>query len=212
MQNKHKDFLTRYIRHIELRNFGDVGQNKLIEARVAIVGVGGLGNPASLYLSAAGIGHITLIDDDAISISNLQRQIIFSDDDKNRKKVDVAQSHLLKINPNVQIEIHATRLNKDNIHNILSSSSVILDCTDNFETRYLLNEYAVTNSKTLISGSAGFYDGQVMVVKTGFPCYQCLYPEMPSPMQVPSCVESAVLGPVVGVIGSLMATECLSYF
>ena len=209
MQSKHKDFFTRYIRHMELRNFGETAQNKLIETHVAIIGVGGLGSPASLYLSAAGIGHLTLVDDDEISISNLQRQIIFSSDEQDKKKVDIAQSRLLKINPNIQTDTHSTRLNKENIDKILSTVDVILDCTDNFETRYLLNEYAILNSKTLISGSAGFYDGQIMVIKRDFPCYQCLYPEMPNASQVPSCLESAVLGPVVGVIGSLMAVEAI---
>jgi adenylyltransferase/sulfurtransferase len=209
MQNKHKDFFTRYSRHIELRDFGEISQNKLIEAHVAIIGIGGLGSPASLYLSAAGIGHLTLVDDDEISISNLQRQILFSSDEKDKKKVDIASSRLLKINPNIQVDTYSIRLNTENIDKILSTASIILDCTDNFETRYLLNEYAILNSKILISGSVGFYDGQIMIIKEGFPCYQCLYPEIPNAAQVPSCVESAVLGPVVGVIGSLMATEAI---
>jgi adenylyltransferase/sulfurtransferase len=126
-----------------------------------------------------------------------------------KKKVDIASSRLLKINPNIQVDTYSIRLNTENIDKILSTASIILDCTDNFETRYLLNEYTILNSKILISGSAGFYDGQIMIIKEGFPCYQCLYPEIPNAVQVPSCVESAVLGPVVGVIGSLMATEAI---
>ena len=209
MQNRPKDFYTRYQRHIELNGFGEYGQDALLSARIAIVGVGGLGSPVALYLAAAGIGEIHLFDDDSVSTTNLQRQILFEAADVGKHKVVLAADALRRLNPEIKIIEHLMRISPETIETAFEPVDIIIDGSDNFSTRYLLNHYTQKNGKTLISGAVSFFDAQISVFKSGGPCYECLYPVEPNPMQAPSCSESAVLGPMVGVIGSMMAVEAI---
>lgn len=207
MADKNYRFFQRYSRHIELMGFGEEGQLKLKESNVAIIGCGGLGSPVMLYLAACGVGHLTIIDDDTVDVSNLQRQVIFGEGDIGHLKCLAAAKHLEEFNSDIQITSHATRLTPENANEILKNCHVLVDCSDNFATRYLLNQIALIENKTLISGAVTYYDGQVFLVKKDKPCYRCLFPVQPSISQAPTCVESAVLGPMVGIIGCMMATE-----
>ena len=201
--------LSKYERHLDLPGFGDKGQEKLRDSRVCIVGVGGLGSPVALYLAAAGVGEITLIDDDVVSKSNLQRQILFKEAQIGRSKLLSAQASLYETNSETKINLFECRLNEQNAVHALNQGDIIIDCTDNFDTRYLINRIAMRSSKTLVSGSVIYFDGQVAVFKKGKGCYSCLYPVQPQAIEAPTCTESAVLGPIVGVIGTLMSVEVI---
>ena len=200
--------LERYKRHLFLDEVGPEGQARLLEARVALVGVGGLGSPAALYLAAAGVGTLGLIDFDVVDASNLQRQILYGTADVGRPKLEVARERLGQLNPDVEIVAHAERLEAANAQEILAGYDVILDGTDTFPSRYLSNDVCVWLGKPLVYGSVMRFEGHVSVFDARHgPCYRCLFPEPPPPELAPNCVEAGVLGVLPGVIGLLQATE-----
>ncbi len=202
--------LSRYARHFTLPEFGIEGQKKLKTSSVLIIGAGGLGSPVSMYLTAAGVGKIGLVDFDVVDESNLQRQILFGVDVLGLSKVDSARDRLQKLNPYVEIKIHKTQLTSDNALEILSEYDVVVDGTDNFPTRYLVNDACVILGKPNVYGSIFRFDGQASVFNfEDGPCYRCLYPEPPPPGLVPSCAEGGVLGVLPGIIGCIQANETI---
>ncbi len=202
--------IKRYTRHILLPEIGVEGQKKLLAAKVLVVGAGGLGCPISLYLAAAGVGTIGLVDFDTVDVSNLQRQILFTTEDVGKPKVEVAAKRLKALNPDVVVNTYVVALKSDNIMDILKNYDMIIDGTDNFPTRYLTNDAASLQGKPNIYGSIFRFDGQLTVFKTPEgPCYRCLYPEPPPPGEVPSCAEGGVMGAMVGTIGAMQATEAI---
>ena len=206
------DDLDRYARHLVLREVGGVGQAKIRRARVLMVGAGGLGSPAALYLAAAGIGTLGLVDDDAVSLSNLQRQILFRTGDVGRPKVEAGGEALKALNPGVQINIHQTRLDAANVMALINDYDIVADGSDNFATRFLLNDACFFAKKILVSAAVTEFEGQLSTYKAfdkGCPCYRCLFPAPPPPGTVPSCSETGVLGAAAGVMGSLQALEVL---
>ncbi len=208
--NLNHDQIKRYTRHILLPEVGVEGQKKLLNAKVLIVGAGGLGCPIGLYLTAAGVGTIGLVDFDTVDASNLQRQILFTTEDVGKPKVEAAAKRLKLLNPDVKINTYQVALKSDNIMDILKDYDMIIDGTDNFPTRYLTNDAASLQNKPNIYGSIFRFDGQVTVFKTPEgPCYRCLYPEPPPPGEVPSCAEGGVMGAMVGTIGAIQATEAI---
>ncbi|HVN47276.1 MAG TPA: molybdopterin-synthase adenylyltransferase MoeB [Bacteroidota bacterium] len=205
-----REELDRYNRHLILPEVGIEGQRKLKNARVLIIGAGGLGSPAGMYLAAAGIGHLGIIDFDSVDATNLQRQILYGTRDVDRSKTQSAKERLHDINPFVHVETFETYLTNKNALEILREYDVILDCTDNFPTRYLVNDTCVLLGKPDVYGSVFPLEGQASIFygKQGA-CYRCLYPEPPAPNSVPSCAESGILGVVPGVIGSIQANEAI---
>ncbi len=207
--------LQRYSRQILLKEVGGKGQKKIAEAKVFLIGAGGLGSPAILYLASAGVGTLGIIDDDQVDLSNLQRQIIHSTQTVNRPKVESAQETIAKMNPDVKVNAYTGRLNSGNIMDTIKDYDIILDGSDNFATRFLVNDAAFFQKKTLISGSIFRFEGQLTTLKPHHtddgpkPCYRCLYPEPPPPGLVPSCQEAGVLGVLAGTIGILQAAEAL---
>jgi sulfur-carrier protein adenylyltransferase/sulfurtransferase len=205
-----KDELSRYARHLILPEVGEEGQRKLKAARVLCVGTGGLGSPLALYLAAAGVGTLGLVDFDVVDASNLQRQIIHSTADIGRKKLDSAAEKLKALNPNLNVIKHDTLLSSANALDILKDYDVIADGTDNFPTRYLVNDACVLLGKPNAYGSIFRFEGQASVFATkDGPCYRCLYPEPPPPGLVPSCAEGGVLGILPGLVGVIQATETI---
>ncbi len=204
------DEIRRYARHIIMPEVGLDGQKKLRRARVLIIGAGGLGSPASLYLAAAGVGTLGLVDFDVVEYSNLQRQIIHGTSDVGRAKLDSARDRLLDVNPGLTIEGHQVRLQSDNALGILDDYDVVVDGTDNFPSRYLVNDACVLLGKPNVYGSIFRFEGQASVffAKEG-PCYRCLFREPPPPGLVPSCAEGGVLGVLPGIIGALQANETI---
>ena len=202
---------ARYGRHTLLPNVGEAGQLKLLEAKVLLVGAGGLGSPAALYLAAAGVGTLGIVDADVVEVSNLQRQILHSTAWLGRPKVDSAEQTLRGLNPEVRVIKFNERITSNNVLQIIKDFDVIVDGTDNFPTRYLLNDACVLAKKANIHGAIFRFDGQVSVFdpNRGGPCYRCLYPEPPPPEMVPSCHEGGVFGVLPGVIGVLQATETI---
>ncbi len=202
--------LTRYSRHFSLPEFGRAGQERLKRGSVLIVGAGGLGSPAALYLAAAGVGRIGLVDFDAIDITNLQRQIMYTTADVGRSKLDVSAQRLRSLNPEIDIETHGARLTRENALAVIANYDVVIDGTDNFPTRYLVNDACVLLKKPYVYGSILRFDGQVSVfdARRG-PCYRCLFREPPPPGLVPNCAEGGVLGVLPGIIGSLQALEAV---
>lgn len=203
--------LNRYARHIVLRELGGPGQKKLKTAKVLVIGAGGLGAPALQYLAAAGIGTIGVIDDDLVENANLQRQIIHRDEDIGTPKVFSAQRAMEAQNPFVTVRPYHRRLTEEIAADLFSEYDIVLDGTDNFESRYLSNRTAVALGKPLISGALSQWEGQLSVFhpKAGGPCYQCIFPEAPAPGLAPSCSEAGVIGPLPGVVGSMMAVETI---
>jgi molybdopterin/thiamine biosynthesis adenylyltransferase len=205
-----KDELSRYSRHLILPEVGEAGQRKLKAARVLCVGTGGLGSPLALYLAAAGVGTLGLVDFDVVDASNLQRQIIHSTADIGRKKLDSAAEKLQALNPNLNVIKHDTLLTSANALDILKDYDVIADGTDNFPTRYLVNDACVLLGKPNAYGSIFRFEGHASVFATkDGPCYRCLYPEPPPPGLVPSCAEGGVLGILPGLVGVIQATETI---
>jgi molybdopterin/thiamine biosynthesis adenylyltransferase/rhodanese-related sulfurtransferase/molybdopterin converting factor small subunit len=203
-----KDEILRYSRHLIIPEVGIEGQQKLKAAKVLLVGAGGLGAPLGLYLAAAGIGRIGMVDFDVVDFTNLQRQVIHATQDVGRKKLDSAAEKMLAINPNVKIDKHEVALSSENALDILKDYDYIVDGTDNFPTRYLVNDACVLLGKPNIYGSIFRFEGQATVFAyEGGPCYRCLYPEPPPPGLVPSCAEGGVLGILPGTIGLIQATE-----
>jgi len=206
------DQIERYSRHILLREVGGAGQQKLLKAKVLVVGAGGLGSPLLMYLAAAGVGTIGIIDDDAVALSNLQRQIVHATADIDRPKVESAAEKLKALNPDVTIIPHAARLTADNAIELISQYDVVADGCDNFETRFLVNDACFFAKVPLVSAAIGQFEGQLATFRAfedGLPCYRCIFPEAPPPGTVPSCAEAGVLGALAGVMGSLQALEVI---
>jgi molybdopterin-synthase adenylyltransferase len=206
------DELERYARHIVLREVGGAGQARLKAARVLVVGAGGLGSPALLYLAAAGVGRLGIVDFDDVSLSNLQRQIAHRTADVGRPKTQSAADTIAAINPHVEIVRHDTRLTADNARAIISGYDVVADGSDNFATRFLVNDACFFAKTTLVSAAVTEFDGQLATFKAhdgAHPCYRCIFPEPPPPGTAPSCSETGVLGAAAGVMGTLQALEVL---
>ncbi|MGE5672635.1 MAG: HesA/MoeB/ThiF family protein, partial [Mycobacterium leprae] len=202
--------IQRYSRHILLPDVGGRGQVKLKASSVLVVGAGGLGSPVLLYLAAAGVGRIGLVDLDAVDRSNLQRQVIHDTPHLGVPKVESAAERIRALNPNVVVEPHAVRLGADNVMSLISGYDVVVNGVDNFPSRYLLNDACVMAKKPLVEAGILRYDGMVMTIKPGEgPCYRCIFPEPPRPGTVPSCSEAGVLGALAGVMGTLQAFEVL---
>jgi adenylyltransferase/sulfurtransferase len=205
--------IERYARHIVMQEVGGVGQAKLLAAKVLVVGAGGLGSPMLLYLAAAGVGTIGVVDDDVVSLSNLHRQIAHGTPDIGRAKVDSAKERAAALNPDVRLVPHAMRLNRDNVMDLLADYDIVADGSDNFDTRFLLNDACFLAQKTLVSAAVLRFDGQLSTFKaylgSPHPCYRCIYPEPPPPGAIPSCAQGGVLGAMAGIMGTMQATEVL---
>ncbi len=201
---------ARYSRHLIMPEVGLEGQSKLKSASVLIIGAGGLGTPSATYLAAAGVGRIGIVDFDVIEKSNLHRQVLYTEQDIGKGKADIARERLLEINPNIKVEVHKVRLDSSNALEILGAYDVIMDGTDNFPTRYLVNDACVLLGKPNVYASIFRFEGQASVfyAREG-PCYRCLYPEPPPPGLVPSCAEGGVLGVLPGIMGSIQAAEAI---
>lgn len=202
--------LTRYSRHFLLPEVGEAGQAKLLDARVLMVGAGGLGSPSAYYLAAAGVGALGIVDHDVVDLSNLQRQILHSNDRIGEPKTESARQTLQGLNPDVRVVPYAERLSSDNIMEIIADYDIVVDGCDNFPTRYLVNDACVMTGKPNVHGSIFQFEGQVSVFHPGNgPCYRCLYPEPPPPGMAPSCAEAGVLGVLPGLIGTIQAVETI---
>lgn len=203
-----REEIARYSRHLIIPEVGMAGQERLKAARVLVVGTGGLGSPLALYLAAAGVGTIGLVDYDTVDASNLHRQIIHGESDLGRRKVDSAREAIAEVNPHVRVQLHDTALRSDNALEIISDYDLVADGTDNFPTRYLVNDACVLLGKPNVYGSIFRFEGQVAVfyAQQG-PCYRCIFPEPPPPGMVPNCAEGGVLGVLCGTIGSAQGTE-----
>ncbi len=201
--------LQRYSRHILLPEVGEQGQQELLKAKVLLIGAGGLGCPTGLYLAAAGVGTIGLVDADVVDKSNLQRQVLFGESMVGQPKVEAAKQRLLDLNPGVEIRAHNELLTSDNAMEILPQYDIIVNGCDNFPTRYLVNDAAVLVGRPVVDGSIFRFEGQATVYNpaAGGPCYRCQYPEPPPPGEVPSCAEGGVLGVLPGIVGVIQATE-----
>ena len=206
-----EDQVQRYSRHIILPNVGGAGQRKLLDASVLVVGAGGLGSPVSMYLAAAGIGKLGIVDFDHVDVTNLQRQILHTTPDVGRSKVESAVEHLRAINPTIDIVGHDTLLFSTNVFEVMEPYDVVIDGTDNFPVRYLVNDATQFLGKPLVYGSIYQFEGQATVFLPGqeAPCYRCLFPSPPPPGTVPSCAEGGVFGVLPGVIGAVQATEAI---
>jgi len=205
--------IERYARHIVLREVGGVGQAKLLQSSVLIVGAGGLGSPLAMYLAAAGVGTIGIVDDDVVSLSNLQRQIVHATADVGVAKTSSAATTMAALNPEVVVNQHAFRLNANNALALIGGYDVVADGTDNFATRYLLNDACYLAARPLVSAAMLKFEGQISTYKAHLggdnPCYRCLYAEAPPPGVVPSCAEGGVFGALAGTIGSMQAVEVI---
>ena len=204
------DQLERYSRHLILKEIGVRGQKKLLAARVLVIGAGGLGSPAAMYLAAAGVGTIGIVDDDVVDLSNLQRQIIHGTGNVGMPKVESAAETVTSINPGVTVKPYHIRVSAGNIAELIAGYDVIVDAADNFSTKFLINDACVLAGKPYIYGGALRFEGQLMTYVPGRgPCYRCIFRDMPAAGEVPSCKEAGVLGAVVGVIGSMQAVEAV---
>ena len=205
-----KEEILRYSRHLIMPEVGMEGQLKLKQAKVLLIGSGGLGAPLALYLAAAGVGRLGLIDFDTVDFTNLQRQVLFGTSDVGKPKMEAARRRLTELNPMIQIDGYETQLTSENALEILRPYDIVVDGTDNFPTRYLVNDASVLLGKTNVYGSIFRFEGQISVFGApGGPCYRCLYPEPPPPGLVPSCAEGGVLGVLPGIVGSMQAMEVL---
>lgn len=199
--------VSRYSRHIIMPQVGSVGQRKLLESKVLIVGAGGLGSPISIYLTLAGVGTLGIVDFDTVDVTNLQRQILHHNDDIGRPKVESARDTLLAYNPDVNVIAHEEPITSENAMRIMADYDVIVNGADNFPARYLVNDAAYMSSKPLVDGSILMFDGMATVFLPGEGCYRCLFPTPPPPGEVPSCSEAGVLGMLPGMVGTIQATE-----
>jgi adenylyltransferase/sulfurtransferase len=205
-----RDEVLRYSRHLILPDVGIEGQRRLKAARVLLVGAGGLGSPAALYLAAAGVGHLGIVDFDTVDVTNLQRQVLHGTHDVGRTKLASATDRLKDLNPHVEVEPYETRLTSDNALEIISAYDLVVDGTDNFQTRYLVNDACVILGRPNVYGSIFRFEGQASVLATPEgPCYRCLFREPPPPGLVPSCAEGGVLGVLPGLVGTIQATEAI---
>jgi len=209
--------IERYARHIVLADVGGPGQQKLKRARVLVVGAGGLGAPVIQYLAAAGVGTIGVVDDDVVTLSNLQRQVIHDTEAVGRPKVESAKTAVARLNPHVAVETHALRLTNENAAELVGTYDIVADCSDNFATRYALSDACFFAGKTLVVAAVGQFDGSLTTLKpyasanggTPNPTYRCLFPEPPPDGLLPTCAEAGILGALVGVVGSLQALEII---
>jgi adenylyltransferase/sulfurtransferase len=203
----------RYARHLILDEVGEEGQAKLLAARVLVVGAGGLGSPLLLYLAAAGVGTLGIVDSDRVDLTNLQRQVVHVTDRVGAPKVESARATLAAVNPDVRVETHAARLDESNAREIVGAYDLVADGSDNFATRYLLNDLCFALEKPLVAAALAPFDGQLSTFKAylgaGHPCYRCLFREPPPPDLIPRCETAGILGAVAGVIGTLQAVEVL---
>lgn len=201
----------RYARHLILDEVGEEGQARLLAARVVVIGAGGLGAPVSLYLAAAGVGTLVLVDDDEVDLTNLQRQVVHMTDAVGRAKVDSAAETLARVNPGIRVEKVAERLTEANAAAIVAGADAVVDGSDNFATRYALNDACRTAGVPLVAGALSRFEGQLTTILPGAdqPCYRCLFPQAPDPELTPRCEEAGILGAVAGVIGTMQATETL---
>ena len=207
------ELLERYSRNIMLREIGGQGQKRLLKARVLVIGVGGLGNSALMYLTTSGVGTIGIIDHDAISLSNLQRQVLFGVEDIGKLKVDVAKLALNSLNPDIEIVSYPHALTTKNADEIFNNYDLIMDGTDNFSTRYLTNKYCFKKKKPLLFGAISQWDGQVSLYhpQEVSPCFECLFPESDKLEFGENCSQNGVFGPLVGIVGTLMAAEAIKF-
>ena len=207
-----KKQIDRYSRQIILKKIGVIGQKKLLKSRVLIVGAGGLGSPIAIYLAASGIGKIGIIDKDNVEISNLNRQIIFTSSDIKKNKSSIAINKLRKINPDLKLQSFNKKLTAKNINQIAKNFDLIVDGSDNFRTRFLINDYCLENQKILVSGAISKFDGQVYTFnfsKKKSPCLRCFIPKMPNDPDIDNCEYEGVLGPLGGIIGTIKANEVI---
>jgi len=211
------DELERYARHIVLREVGGPGQAALKRASVLVIGAGGLGAPALMYLAAAGVGTLGVVDDDVVSLSNLQRQVIHDTTDVGKRKVDSAAERIAALNPHVRFVAHARRLRAANALELVGGYDLVLDGSDNFETRYLVSDACFLAKRPLITAALGMFDGSLTTIRAHErneagefnPTYRCLFPEAPPPGTVPACAEAGVMGALAGILGSMMALEAI---
>jgi molybdopterin/thiamine biosynthesis adenylyltransferase len=209
--------IERYARHIVLSDVGGPGQQKLKRARVAVIGAGGLGSPAIQYLAAAGIGRLRLVDDETVSLSNLQRQVIHDTGAVGKLKVESARDAIARLNPHVNVEAMPVRLNRDNAASLIADADLVLDCTDNFAARYVISDQCFHARKPLVTAAVGQFDGSITTLKpyetapdgTPNPTWRCLFPEPPPDGLLPTCAEAGILGALVGVIGAMQALEAI---
>ncbi|MCZ6681532.1 MAG: molybdopterin-synthase adenylyltransferase MoeB [Candidatus Poribacteria bacterium] len=210
MYNFSNEQIERYSRHIVLKEVGGMGQTKLLESKVLLVGAGGLGSPAGLYLAAAGVGTLGILDLDVVDLSNLQRQLLHGTSDIGRPKTESAKETIAEINPDVNVITHSKRLSSENAFEILEQYDVVVDGCDNFPTRYLINDACVMLGKPNVHGSIFQFEGQATIFYPGKgPCYRCLYPVPPPPGMAPSCQEAGVFGVLPGIIGTIQAIEAI---
>lgn len=205
------DQIHRYARHILLEEVGGIGQEKLLNAKVLVIGAGGLGSPVILYLAAAGVGTLGVVDDDKVDLSNLQRQIAHTTSGVGMSKVESAGAAVALMNPDVKLVPHRERLTAENVMRLIGGYDIVVDGSDNFPTRFLVNDACYLAKKTLVSAAVLRFDGQLATFKAHHsgPCYRCLYPEAPPAGLIPTCSEAGILGAVAGVMGTLQATEVL---
>ena len=208
--------LDRYSRHLLLPGVGAAGQQRLLDAKVLVVGAGGLGSPLLLYLAAAGVGTLGVVDDDRVELSNLQRQVVHGVDTLGSPKVVAAAARLESLNPEVRVETYPVRLDAGNALELLEPYNLVIDGSDNLPTRYLVSDACVLLGKPFVYGAVSQFEGQLSLLHAEHngemgPCYRCLYPELPPAGLIPSCAEGGVLGALVGVVGSLMATEAVKH-
>jgi len=203
----------RYARHLILDEIGEAGQERLLASRVLVVGAGGLGSPLLLYLAAAGVGTLGIVDDDVVELSNLQRQVIHAQASLGRRKVESAAASLGALDPAIRLELHPERLDESNVERLVAGYDIVADGSDNFATRYLVNDACVAAGKTFVSGALLRFEGQLSTFKPhagpAHPCYRCLFPEAPPPGSAPSCSETGILGAAAGVMGTLQALEVM---
>ena len=201
--------LDRYSRHVIMDEVGPEGQAALLDSRILIVGCGGLGAPVIQYLAAAGVGHLTLADDDAVERSNLQRQVIHADADVGKPKVESARAYVERLNPDVAVDARETRIERSNAADLVAGHDVVVDATDNFPTRYLLNDACRLAETPLVHGAIYKFEGQATTLVPDGPCYRCLFPEAPEPGTIPDCATTGVLGVLPGTVGAIQATEAV---
>jgi adenylyltransferase/sulfurtransferase len=199
--------LDRYSRHVIMDEVGPEGQAALLDSRILIVGCGGLGAPVIQYLAAAGVGSLTLADDDAVERSNLQRQVIHADADVGRPKVESARAYVERLNPDVEVRTHEVRVARENAERLVTGHDVVVDASDNFPTRYLLNDACRLAATPLVHGAIYKFEGQATTLVPDGPCYRCLFPEAPEPGTIPDCATTGVLGVLPGTVGAIQATE-----
>ncbi|WP_058826588.1 molybdopterin-synthase adenylyltransferase MoeB [Haloferax sp. Q22] len=201
--------LDRYSRHIIMDEVGPEGQERLLSARVVVVGAGGLGAPAIQYLAAVGVGELVVVDDDVVERSNLQRQVVHRDDDVGVAKAESAAAFVRGLNPDVSVEPVEARVDKSNVHGVVAGADVVVDASDNFPTRYLLNDVCRFEGIPLVHGAIYKFEGQATTLVPDGPCYRCLFPEAPEPGTVPDCATTGVLGVLPGTVGCIQATEAM---